>query len=58
MSLLLPDAQEPIELVNVGKFQPIVEALPKRKSVGPNGIINEMLKKLPLLGINHLYLLL
>jgi hypothetical protein len=35
LSLPLPDVHEPLELVNVGEVQAIVEALPQRKAPGP-----------------------
>jgi hypothetical protein len=57
LSLPLPVNYEPLNLVNVDEVQAIVEALPKRKAPGPDGITNGMLKKMPLIGMHYLYLL-
>ncbi|KAJ3632082.1 hypothetical protein Zmor_024806 [Zophobas morio] len=58
LSLHLPVNYEPLYLVYADQVQAIIEALPKRKAPGPNGITNEMLKKMSLIGIHYLYLLL
>jgi hypothetical protein len=41
----------------LGEVQASVEALPQRKAPGPDGITNELLKKMPLIGMHYLYLL-
>ncbi|KAJ3615671.1 hypothetical protein Zmor_012384 [Zophobas morio] len=48
LSLPLPVNYGPFNLVNNEEVQAIVEALPKRKAPDPDGIINEMLKKMRL----------
>jgi hypothetical protein len=51
LSLPLPVNCEPPNLVNVDEVQALLKALPKRKALGPHGITNELLKRMPLTGV-------
>jgi hypothetical protein len=57
LSFPLPDGHKPLELVNAGEVQAIVEVLLKRKALDLDGIANEMLEKLLSTGMHYLYLL-